>query len=161
MDYREIFAPVANLASLRLMLKKITRDELELDQSDVISAFLNGDIDTMVFLRQPDSFTIGIGICILHQSIYGLCQAARIWYGVVNETLVVIGFRRLFADQAVWVKIDSDFQCVIGHVDDLLTGGKHARVDETKAALQERFKLKDLGPANVFVGLHIVRNRAN
>jgi len=160
-DYHETFAPVANLASVRLMLKKIIRDDLELDQSDVISTFLNGDIDTIVFLRQPEGFTIGIGVCILHKSIYGLCQAARIWYEVVDETLVAIGFRRLFADQAVWVKIHSDFQCVIGHVDNLLTGGKHARVDETKAALQERFKLKDLGPANVFVGLHIVRDRVN
>ena len=160
-DYRETFAPVANLASLRLMLKKIVPDDLELDQSDVISEFLNGDIDTMVFLRQPKGFTIGIGVCILHKSIYRLCQAARIWYGVVDETLVAIGFKRLFADQAVWVKINSDFQCVIGHVDDLLTGGTRARVDETKAALQKRFKLKDLGPANVFVGLHIVRDMAN
>jgi len=80
---------------------------------------------------------------------------------VVDETLVAIGFKRLFADQAVWIKIDSDFQYVIGHVDDLLTRGTRTKVDETKAALQKRFKLKDLGLANMFVGLHIVHDRVN
>jgi len=53
-------------------------DELELDQLDVVSAFLNGEIDTEVFLHQPEGFRLGIEyFCKLHKSIYGLCQGAR------------------------------------------------------------------------------------
>ena len=99
-----------------------------------------------------------MGICVLHKSIYGLCQAARIWYGVVDEALNKLGFKRLMADQAVWVKTTPEFQCVIGHVDDLLTGGSRQNIDETKAALGKSFKMTDLGPANLFIGLHISRD---
>jgi len=48
---------------------------------------------------------------------------------------------------------------VVRHVDDILTGGTREKVDETKAHVGRRFKLKDLDPANVFIGLQITRDR--
>jgi len=80
-DYNETFAPVASLTTLRIVLSIAARLGLSMDQMDVISAFLNGLIDTIVYLTQPEGFSLGMGmVCILHKSIYGLCQADRIWY---------------------------------------------------------------------------------
>jgi len=33
-----------------------------------------------------------------------MCQAARVWYQVLDTALTEIGFKRLIADQVVWIK---------------------------------------------------------
>ena len=134
--------------------------DLVIDQLDVVSAFLNGLIDCMVYLRQPEGFMLSDGdVCLLKKSLYGLYQVARDWYLVLDGALIQVGFIRLDADLAVWVRIKERIQFVIGHVDDMLNIGFRADVDEVKAFLSTKFKLKDLRPAGVFVGLSIVRNR--
>ena len=87
-DYFETFAPVANLISLRILLTVVCIQDLELDQLDMVSAFLNGVIDTTVFLHQPQGFSVRDGhYCILCKSLYGLCQAARTWYDRLDNVL--------------------------------------------------------------------------
>ena len=76
-DYTDTFAPVAQLVSLRLLFTVVAIRDLELDQLDAVSAFLNGDIDTEIFLRQPQGFVLDSALCALRRSLYGLCQAAR------------------------------------------------------------------------------------
>ena len=140
---------------MRILLAKIAADDLELDQADVISAFLNGKIDTLVFLIQAEGFTVTGMFCLVHKSIYGLCQAARVWYMVLDDALLEIGFIRCRGDLACWAHPDG--RCVIAHVDDILNGGNRRQVE---AHLATKFKIKDLGAANVFVGLRISRDRA-
>ena len=162
-DYNETFAPVANLVTLRLLFALVAFHDLELDQLDVVSAFLNGSIDTAVFLRQPQGFTLdGHSFCLLRKSLYGLCQAARAWYTVLDHTLQALNYRRLTSDLAVWIMdgvgIDS-LQFVAAHVDDMVIGGSRVFIDKTKQHLRQHFDIKDEGPAHIFIGLRITRNR--
>ena len=160
-DYKETFAPVASLTTLRILLQLVTSEDLELDQIDIMSAFLNGSINMLIFLMQPEGFDRGGGIYCLLKSIYRMCQAARAWYEVLNGVLEAIGFRRLMADQAVWIRWARDkLQVVVAHVDDLLIKGIKSIVDDTKAQLAKSFKIKDLGEAKVFISLKITRDRA-
>ena len=77
------------LISIRILLTYVALLDLELDQLDVVRAFLNGHLDTDVYLRQPKGFTLSgdTRICLLHKCLYGLCQAARAWYAVLHGTL--------------------------------------------------------------------------
>jgi len=127
---------------------------------DVTSAFLNGLIDTLIFLKQPEGFRLDDSVCKLHWSIYGLCQGARAWYDILNNVVQRLGFKRLVADLAVWIKtIDRNLQFIIAHVDDLLSGGQATEVKEVKEHFGGFFKLKDLGSAKVFIGMNITRDR--
>jgi hypothetical protein len=49
---------------------------------DVKTAFLNGDLDEIIFMAQPEGFVVKgkehLG-CRLKKSIYGLKQASRQW----------------------------------------------------------------------------------
>ena len=57
--------------------------DLELHQIDIKTAFLNGDIDEMIYMVQPKNFVSGDPkkmVCKLKKSIYGLKQASRQWY---------------------------------------------------------------------------------
>ena len=55
-DYTETFAPVAKFTSIRLLLALAAQDDLEIHQMDVCTAFLNGDLDVDIYMRQPEGF---------------------------------------------------------------------------------------------------------
>jgi hypothetical protein len=49
--FSETFAPVANVHSIRVILS-----DLELHQADVVTAFLYGDVDAEIYMKQPTGF---------------------------------------------------------------------------------------------------------
>ena len=51
MDFHEIFSPVVKLVSIRTVLALITLLDLELEQLDVKTAFLHGDLDEEIYME--------------------------------------------------------------------------------------------------------------
>jgi hypothetical protein len=70
--------------------------DLELHQMDVKTAFLNGDLEEKVYMKQPKGFFMEgkehMG-CRLKKSFYGLKQASRQWYLKFNDTIKRFGFK--------------------------------------------------------------------
>ena len=56
LDYNETFAPVACLEVIIIFLGYATYKGFKVYLMDVKSAFLNGELDTNVYLQQPPSF---------------------------------------------------------------------------------------------------------
>ncbi|GMF39234.1 unnamed protein product [Phytophthora fragariaefolia] len=52
-DYTEIFAPVVRMEILRLFLALAAAMDLEVEQMDVKTAFLNGYLDEEIYMEQP------------------------------------------------------------------------------------------------------------
>lgn len=44
-DYTEVFAPVVKHVSIRIMLSLVANEDFELEQLDVKTAFLNGELE--------------------------------------------------------------------------------------------------------------------
>ncbi|KIK72455.1 hypothetical protein PAXRUDRAFT_21969, partial [Paxillus rubicundulus Ve08.2h10] len=62
-DYQEVFAPVANLDSVRTLITLAAKHDLELDQMDVSTAYLNGELEEDLYLLPPDGVPIQPGYC--------------------------------------------------------------------------------------------------
>ena len=60
-DYDETFAPVAHLSSIRTLMAISAEMGLEVHQLDFVSAYLNGDIDTEIYLEMPPDFASIVG----------------------------------------------------------------------------------------------------
>ncbi|XP_022151008.1 uncharacterized protein LOC111019029 [Momordica charantia] len=57
--------------------------DLEVEQMDVKTAFLHGDLDKEIYMEQPEGFEEKDKenlMCKLNKSLYGLKQAPRTWY---------------------------------------------------------------------------------
>jgi hypothetical protein len=52
LDFQETFAPVARMTSQRMVIATAAAEGLELFQIDVANAYLNGVIDTQIYMRQ-------------------------------------------------------------------------------------------------------------
>jgi len=59
-DYNEVFLPVIKHSSLQILLVLVAQYELELDQLDMKTAFLHGDLEEEIYMSQSKLFkTVG------------------------------------------------------------------------------------------------------
>nr|GEY52524.1 zinc finger, CCHC-type [Tanacetum cinerariifolium] len=112
-DYFDTYALVSRITTIKLMLALAAIHNLVIHQMDVKAAFLNGDLDEEVYMKQPEAFVLP-----------------------GNE-------------HKVWVIL-----CL--YVDDMLIfGTDQNQVDETKKFFSSRFSMKDMGEADVILGIKI------
>ncbi|KAJ2944224.1 hypothetical protein O0L34_g18204 [Tuta absoluta] len=71
-DYDETYSPVVRHSSLRLLLALAAKSNLNVDQMDVKTAFLNGELKETVYMKQPEGFEeMGDDyVCLLKRSLY-------------------------------------------------------------------------------------------
>ena len=72
-------------------------EDLHLEQLDVTTAFLHGEIDEDIYMQQPVGFEVPDKkdqVCKLRKSLYGLKQAPRLWYKKFDGFMINNGFAR-------------------------------------------------------------------
>src|SRR3954468_9487688 len=87
-DNGETFAPIARLESIRIALAYASHHNFKLYQMDVKSAFLNGPINELVYVKQPPGFedpNFPNHVYKLDKALYGLKQAPSAWYENLTE----------------------------------------------------------------------------
>ena len=164
-DYDETFSPVARFESIRLLLALAALEDWDVHQMDVKSAFLNGVLEEEIFMEQPPGFiTTGqeTRVCRLFKALYGLKQASRAWNLQFHGVLTELGFTRTHADAGVYVRHQhGGVLIIILYVDDItLMGSSLDNITSTKDALSDRYEMTDLGEIESYLGMRIVRNRA-
>ena len=68
---------------------------------DVKTAFLNGEIEEQVYIKQPEGFMIHeqkSHVCRLKKALYGLKHAPCAWYKKMDEFLMSLGFNKSVVD---------------------------------------------------------------
>lgn len=160
-DYDETFSPVVRYSSIRLLIPIAAKYDLDINQMDVVTAFLHGEIDEEIYMFQPSGFIQSDKVCKLKKALYGLKKASRQWYLKLDSTLRKIGFQRSTVDPCVYFLIVGlKITFVAVYIDDLLIFSNDAeRKLFLKRELQKRFKMTDLGEAGFCVGLKITRDR--
>ncbi|KAL4573166.1 hypothetical protein LXL04_019963 [Taraxacum kok-saghyz] len=104
-DYNEIFSPVVNMTTIRLVLGIVASEDLHLEQMDVKTAFLHGDLDEDIYMMQLEGFP-AVGkenlVCKLKKSLYGLKQAPRQWYLRLDSFMRKSGYNRCEMDHCCY-----------------------------------------------------------
>lgn len=159
-DYDEVFAPVVRPQAIRLLLSMAGKLNLHVNQFDVKTAFLNGEIDEEIYMKQPEGFESGTKVWRLRKSLYGLKQAARAWNTLLKSSLSSCGFTQSEADECLFVKRSSGNISIIAcHVDDFIHASSSLElIQQTADQLRKSFELKDLGPVKKFLGVDITRH---
>ena len=111
-DCGETFAPVPKMATIRMLFAFAVVHDWDIWQMDVVTTFLHHMIDEDVYMELPEGYGIpedeggnsgsnsGGGnssilpgecrkkyICKLNKALYGLKEAPRAWYTVIDEFL--------------------------------------------------------------------------
>jgi hypothetical protein len=164
-DYDEVFAPVARLESVRLLLAHAACQGWAVHHMDVKSAFLNGVLQEEVYVAQPPGFVLRgqeNKVLRLIKALYGLRQAPRAWYAKLDKSLIGLGFRRSPSEHAVYLRGAGARRLVVGvYVDDLIiAGGNQVDIDTFKGQMKATFKMSDLGLLHYYLGLEVSQTEA-
>lgn len=152
-DYDEIFSPVVKMTSIRAILSLVATENLFLEQLDVKTAFLHGDLEEDIYMHQLEGFEVkgkeGY-VCKLEKSLYGLKQAPRKWYHKFDTFMITNEFVRCQFDHCVYIKktTNGNYVILLLYVDDMLIAGPSMQdIVDLKEKLANTFEMKDLGEA--------------
>jgi len=162
LDYTESFAPTFRPATLRIIMAMPAVEDLELCSVDITSAFMNGDLDEEIYMKQPEGFHIGgpNKFCRLRKSLYGLKQSARQWNKKLHSVLTELDFKRIESDPSVYIYSNREFRIIVPiYIDDITLALKSpAATDKYVQLLSQHFKGRDLGALRFLLGIAVERD---
>jgi hypothetical protein len=158
-DYEETFASTVRNEAIRLVLDMASKLDYEVRQIDFVTAFLNANLNEVIYARQPDGYDDQTGDVIqLLKAIYGLKQSPRQWEKKVRSILNERGFKPLKSNSSVY----TNGKIVIAvFVDDFIIAGKDVmEIDGLIKNVAENYKIKDLGECRNILGMQWTRDRS-
>lgn len=160
-DYDEVFAPVVRHSSIRLLLALAIEQNLDIDQMDVVTAFLHPKLEEEIYMQLPNDDRFHGQCCKLLKSIYGLKQASHVWNSELDKVLKKLDFHQSKYDPCVYIRRKSKSIIYISvYVDDLLIfSNNNEEKILLKSSLSKIFQMKDLGPASYILGYRIQYNK--
>ena len=95
--------------------------DLEIAQMDIKGAYLNGNLEEEIYMRQPDGYSDGTErVCKLKHTLYGLKQSGCEWNKRLKKFLKSIGFTNLLTENCVFMQRDlAEYDIIAIWVDDL------------------------------------------
>lgn len=157
-DYTETYSPVVRYTSIRYLLAMAVKKKYKIHQMDVVTAFLQGDLNEEIYMDQPEIFNDGTNrVCKLNKSIYGLKQAGRQWNIKLDEKLRIFGLIKSKTDPCIYYTNNLGLMIAI-YVDDFLIFFKEIdELNKLKEFLNKEFLMKDLGEAKSCLGIKITQ----
>lgn len=139
-DYDQVFAPVARHTTFRTLLSIAASHNMAIYHFDAKTAFLNGELQEEIYMRQPPGFTNEGSeekVCRLSKSIYGLKQSARIWNETLHNVLINAKLIQSKADNCLYTYHEAHYNLyILIYVDDILIAS------ESMEAIQQTEKIK-------------------
>jgi hypothetical protein len=158
-----IFSHVSKLTSIRFILSIVVAFDFEVEQMDVKTTFLHGDLEEEIYMKQPEGYDV--------KGKELVCKMKKdpVWFKTITKDVVSkfdsymlgLGFRRSKEDHCVYFKlIDDDLIYFVLYMDDmLLIGNNKEIIQDVKTHLSSKFDMKDLGDSNFILGMEIKRDQ--
>jgi hypothetical protein len=138
------------------------------EQLDVMTAFLEADIEEEIYMRQPEGFRHADingeeRVCLLKKSLYGVKQAHRNWNKTVTAWLKEYGFSQSKVGPRVDVFIkEGELYVLALYVDDnIIVGLAGSCIVGFKSAFGMRFNVQDIGQVSWLLGMTVEGDRDN
>nr|GEV79379.1 zinc finger, CCHC-type [Tanacetum cinerariifolium] len=109
-DYQLIKEGIEGVQKPRYKVRLVARGfkqsaDYELEQLDVKTVFLHGNLEEVIYMKQPSGYEQGNKVCLLKKSLYGLKQSPRQWYKRFDEYMLNNGSKRSSYDSCVYYRI--------------------------------------------------------
>ena len=161
-----MFALVAKLDTIRLVLSMAAQNSWFIHQLDVKSAFLHGELEEEVYIDQPPGYVkqgYENQVYKLKKALYGLKQVPRAWYSRIDAYFTEEGFIKCPYEHTLYTKygVDKKILIVCLYVDDLIyTSNNKTMLADFKKSMMKEFDMTDMGLMHYFLGIEVVQSSA-
>lgn len=157
-DYKETYAPVASMTTVRMLLAIANQNSMHIVQFDIKTAFLYGDLEEELYMEQPENYIKEPNkVCKLVKSLYGLKQAPRQWNKKFDSFLKIFKLEQSRIDRCLYFSHDKSILLAI-YVDDGLAAGRDRKqLDHLISYLKDNFELKVMD-CESYLGFEIQRD---
>jgi hypothetical protein len=118
------FSLVAKLTYIKLLMSIATTFDLEIEQMNLKTTFLHGDLEEEIYIKYLEGFIIKGKKdleCKLKRSLYGLKKSPRMWDQKFDTCILILGFVKRKADHCIYSKEEGGcFIYVALYVNDML-----------------------------------------
>lgn len=162
-DYEEVYAPVARMDTVRMILALAAQRGWNVYQLDVKSAFLQGELTEEVYVEQPKGYELEDAeskVYKLRKALYGLKQAPRAWFSRIDAYFQEMGFEKDASEQTLFTKVNKQgsYLIISLYVDDLIyTGNDEVMMKEFKESMMKEFEMSDMGKMKYFLGIEVMQ----
>nr|DAD19628.1 TPA_asm: hypothetical protein HUJ06_021091 [Nelumbo nucifera] len=149
-DFTEVFAPVARMDTVRMIVALAAQKGWKIYQLDVKSAFLHGELSEDVYHK----------VYKLHKALYGLKQAPRAWFSCIEAHFISEGFQKCPNEQTLFTKRSSEGKILIVSIyvyDLIYTGDDEDMMSDFKNSTMKVFDMTDLGRMRFFLGIEVLQ----
>jgi Reverse transcriptase (RNA-dependent DNA polymerase) len=157
LDYWETYAPVADWASVRLLLTHAVINKWHTRQIDYVQAYLQARVEKDMYMEIPKGFHVnGEGDYVLKilKNIYGQKQAGRVWNNHLVQKLKQVGFKQLQNAPCVFVKGQNIY--VLYTDDSILMGPDSKELDSIIQSMKDvDLNITVEGGISDFLGVNI------
>jgi hypothetical protein len=166
-DFTESYAPVVNDVTFRLTLVIVMVCKLNRKIMDVETAFLHGILEEEIYMKIPDGYTDEVpritvedNCLLLKKAIYGIVQAARLFFLRLTRDLKKIGFRDSGVDPCLLYRKDENGICIVLiYVDDNYVCGSDKAIQSVEDGLKAAGYNLKIEDANDYLGCEIKFNK--
>jgi hypothetical protein len=163
-DYDQFYSPVMDTTSFKYLLALKVHLSLNIYLLDVVTAYLHGTLDFVLYLAPPRGFLnnipnpkpdrfVGLRLC---KALYDLKQSGRTWYHHLCNFLIAKGFIYNPTLPCIFTFTkDSGFIIIAIYVDDLNILGSSDLCTYAQNILTQQFDMKFLGPTTFCLGLQV------
>src|SRR5258708_4337902 len=158
-NYHDTYSLVTKISSICLICAIAAAYNLELEQLNVKTAYLNAHLDETIYMAPPD------GICsspdevwLLLCALYGLKQSGKIWNDLIDKTFCDLDFKPCMGDPCVYVyNKDGTIMFIPLYVDNSLCAHNNPTFfQHIISKLKKHFEMSYLGPAHFMLGIEII-----
>ena len=184
-EYENIYAPVARMTTLRILLSLVAIFNMFTIQLDVSTAFLNAEIGETIYMEPPkdleslieslyEDYRDRYGICkifseallnlsmrgklLLRKSLYGLKQAPKNWNETINAFMIDrLGMTRVKSEPCLYyLVLAGNILLILIYVDDILIACTcHAMAEQYYEYIAKEYKVTRSPKLVKYLGVEI------
>jgi hypothetical protein len=158
LNYLETFASVIKQMAWKLVFAIAVLYSLIIYKIDIISAFIQRDIDSTIYIKQLKGFIdskYSNHVFKLNKALYRLKQLARVWYTTLKPILLKLGFKILDSELCIFVNKSKNIIICL-YVDDLAVLAPNIKVfNEFAKNIEKYFKIKNLKEIKDYLKVNI------
>ena len=156
----ETYAATLAFRILRFLMALVTAFGLETYQLDAVNAFLNVDMDEVVYCQLPEGYEVPGSCCQLLQALYGLRRSPLLWLRNFSSTLTSLGLVQIPGEPCLFT--DNNGIIIFFYVDDIVVlyqPTRRASAMRLIGQLDNEYEMRHIGELQWFLGVRIIRNR--